>query len=68
MIPTRWVSHRRSEDNELLGYLCPAGDAPDRFTPVIVFFFAEDRSGHGARAVAMPGTPRADQAAAMAGV
>ncbi|WP_248965024.1 hypothetical protein [Sphaerisporangium perillae] len=37
MIPTNWISHRRPEDNELLGYLRPGEDGSDRFTPVNVF-------------------------------
>jgi hypothetical protein len=37
MIPTNWISHRRPEDNELLGYLRPGEVGSDRFTPVTVF-------------------------------
>jgi hypothetical protein len=37
MIPTSWISHRRPEDNELLGYLRPAQDVLGQFIPVTVF-------------------------------
>ncbi|WP_441248615.1 hypothetical protein [Kitasatospora sp. McL0602] len=37
MIPTNWIHHHRSQDNELLGYLCPANGTPAQFVPVTVF-------------------------------
>lgn len=38
MIPQTWVPYHREEDDELLGYLVPVGDALDqRVVPVTVF-------------------------------
>ena len=37
MIPRHWIEHRRAEDNELIGYLCPVADVPDQFIPLTVF-------------------------------
>lgn len=37
MIPREWIEHRRSEDNELLGFLRPIDDAPSQYVPVTVF-------------------------------
>lgn len=37
MIPATWIPYRRSEDDELLGYLSPVEGAADRFVPLTVF-------------------------------
>jgi hypothetical protein len=37
VIPATWIPHRRAEDDELLGYLCPVGDPAERFVPVTIF-------------------------------
>lgn len=37
MIPQTWIEHRRSDDNELLGYLRPVDDEASQFIPVTVF-------------------------------
>lgn len=53
MIPATWLPHRRDEDDELLGYLCPVEGSTDRFVPVTVFGYplADDGDEHGARQV-----------------
>ena len=37
MIPQDWIEHRRAEDDELIGYLCPVRDVPGQFIPLTVF-------------------------------
>lgn len=37
MIPVTSIPHRRDEDDELVGYLCPVEHSDDRFVPVTLF-------------------------------
>src|SRR4051794_22350188 len=53
VIPVTWIPHRRAEDDELLGYLCPVEGPADRFVPLTVFGYplADATDEHDAQQV-----------------
>src|SRR5215469_14903863 len=53
MLPTTWIPHRRAEDDELLGYLCPVDPSAERFVPLTVFGYplGDEADEHDAQQV-----------------